>query len=209
MKLDPEVAAGNRKMARDCLILSLLMAVGFLIVRRFDLSVVYGLLIGLALAVGNYYFLSVGVTRALSTGDEFWAKRMIRQSFVLRTAVMLTVIGVSVWIWTKNEAIHWVPVVASVFYPRIVLGLRETWKWYRHRNDPPAEGPDDANEPEPEEEEDGEDEFEKFVSHFSKGPVPGAGESSPSSDGKPARPTHGDAPDERSDDPGSPDAGDR
>ena len=167
IKLDPEVAAGNRMIAKGSLILSLFMAAGFLIARRFDLSVVYGLLIGLALAVGNYYFLSVDMTRALFTGDEFRAKRMIRQSFVLRTAVMLTVIGVSVWIWTKNEAIHWVPVVASVFYPRIILGVRETWKWYRHKNDPPAEGPDDANEPGPEEEEDGEDEFEKFVGHFS------------------------------------------
>ncbi|MBQ3815650.1 MAG: ATP synthase subunit I [Clostridia bacterium] len=177
MKLDPEVLAENRKMARDCLILTAVMAAGFLVARRFDLSVVWGLLIGYALAVGNFYFMSVGLTAALSTGDETAAKTKIRQSYLIRTLVMLAVMAFSLW----TERIHWVPVIASVFYPRIVLAMRGAWTWIRRRRHSEEE-PEPAareisaeplNESLNEQEEETPDEFEKFVSHFSKGPVPG------------------------------------
>ena len=62
--------------------------------------------------------------------------------------------------------------VAAAFYPRIVIGVRGMLAWYLHRKDPAPEG----SAPYPEEDEDGEakeDEFEKFVGRFSKGPVPG------------------------------------
>ena len=184
MKLDPEVALENRKMARDCLILTALMGAGFLIARRFDLSVFFGLLIGYALAVGNFYFMSVGLTQALSTGDETAAKLKIRQSYLIRTLVMLAVMAFSLW----TERIHWVPVVASVFYPRIILAARGAWTWIERRRHPEAGEPavevrslpeapgTESRDEEPKEareEEDGPDEFEKFVRHFSKGPVPG------------------------------------
>ena len=170
MKLDPEVLAENRKMARDCLILTAVMAAGFLVARRFDLSVVWGLLIGYALAVGNFYFMSVGLTKALSTGDETAAKTKIRQSYLIRTLVMLAVMAFSLW----TERIHWVPVIASVFYPRIVLAMRGAWTWIRRRRHPEEEPEPAAREiPAEPEEEESPDEFEKFVSHFSKGPVPG------------------------------------
>ena len=190
MKLDPEVALENRKMARDCLILTALMGAGFLIARRFDLSVFFGLLIGYALAVGNFYFMSVGLTQALSTGDETAAKLKIRQSYLIRTLVMLAVMAFSLW----TERIHWVPVVASVFYPRIILAARGAWTWILRRRHPEAPEPaaevrslpDAAGEEAPDKapdeirdearKEDGQeepDEFEKFVKHFAKGPVPG------------------------------------
>lgn len=172
MKLDPEVRSELLKMARDCLILSLVMALGFLILGKLNAAAVYGLLIGYALAVGNFFFLSLGVTRALDTGDETAAKRVMLVSRTTRTAVMLAVMGVCIWIWTRSERIHWLPVVAAAFYPRIVIGVRGMLAWYRHRKDPAPEG----SAPYPEEDEDGEereDEFEKFVGRFSKGPVPG------------------------------------
>ena len=169
MKLDPEVLDENRKMARDCLILTAVMAAGFLVARRFDLSVVWGLLIGYALAVGNFYFMSVGLTKALSTGDETAAKTKIRQSYLIRTLVMLAVMAFSLW----TERIHWVPVIASVFYPRIVLAMRGAWTWIRRRRHPEEEPEPAAREIPAEPEEETPDEFEKFVSHFSKGPVPG------------------------------------
>ena len=171
MNLDPEVKTELKKMARDCLILSVLMALGFLLFGMMSMAVVYGLLIGYALAVGNFFFLSVGVTRALDTGDEAAAKRIMLTSRTLRTVVMLAVMGVCIWTWTHSERIHWLPVVAAAFYPRIVIAARGWIAWFLHRKDPAPETAepyeDDADE---EEEEDG---FEKFVGHFAKGPVPG------------------------------------
>jgi len=172
MKLDPEVRSELLKMARDCLILSLVMALGFLIFGKLNAAAVYGLLIGYALAVGNFFFLSLGVTRALDTGDEAAAKRVMLLSRTVRTVVMLAVMGVCIWVWTQSERIHWLPVAAAAFYPRIIIGVRGMLAWYLHRKDPAPEG----SAPYPEEDEDEEakeDEFEKFVGRFSKGPVPG------------------------------------
>ena len=171
MKLDPEVRKELMKMARDCLILSLVMALGFLILGKLNAAAVYGLLIGYAMAVGNFFFLSVGVTRALDSGDEHTARRVMLVSRAVRTAVMLGVMGVCIWVWTQSEKIHWLPVVAAAFYPRIVIGVRGTLAWYLHRKDPAPEG--SAEYAEEDEEEEREDEFEKFVGRFSKGLVPG------------------------------------
>ena len=189
MKLDPEVLDENRKMAVGCLCCSLAMAVGFLVARRFDLSVLFGIVIGFLLAVGNFFFMSVGITRALATGDEVTAKAKMRSSYIVRTIVMLAVMALSLAV----DWIHWLPVLASVFYPRIVLTARSLWSWYKAKKNPlpPASGEDapesaeaDLSDPDAvparslpaddyEDGEDSPDEFEKFVSHFSKGPVPG------------------------------------
>lgn len=186
MKLDPEVLGENRKMAVGCLCCSIAMAAGFLIARRFDLSVLFGLIIGYLLAVGNFFFMSVGITRALATGDEAAAKAKMRSSYIARTIVMLAVMALSLAV----DRIHWLPVLASVFYPRIVLTARNLWSWYQAKKHPaPPDEMDDASDSgetdpdalparslslEDEEEEDERpDEFEKFVGHFAKGPVPG------------------------------------
>ena len=178
MRLDPEVKSEVAKMARDCLILSLVMALGFLIAGKLNAAALYGLLIGYALAVGNFFFLSVGVTRALDTGDETAAKRVMLASRSARTVVLLAVMGVSIWLWTRSEAIHWLPVVAAAFYPRIVIAARGMLAWIRHRKDPAPVSSDSGadredRDREEEDEEESDDEFEKFVGHFSKGPVPG------------------------------------
>ena len=173
VKLDPEVRSENRTMAIGCFACTALMAVGFLIARRMDLSVVFGLIIGFALSAGNFFLMSLGITKALMTGDEFEAKKKMRASYLVRTVVMIGVMALSLWL----ACIHWLPVLASVFYPRIVIAARSGHEWIDHRRHPekyrdeeiPAS--DGAEEEEPEEEKP--DEFEKFVGHFSKGPVPG------------------------------------
>ncbi len=205
MKLDPEVLEENRKMAVGILCCSLLMAVGFVIARRFDLSVLLGLIVGFLLAAGNFFFMSVGITRALATGDEAAAKAKMRSSYIVRTIVMLAVMALSLAV----DHIHWLPVLASVFYPRIVLTARNLWSWYRAKKHPlpPEESPETLPDPdaapdavparslpadEEEDEEDRPDEFEKFVSHFSKGPLPGK---EPKNDGSPAPAASADADD--------------
>ena len=173
MKLDPEVIRENRNMALGCACCSLAMAVGFLIARRFDLSALLGILAGFLLSVGNFFFMSVGITKALDTGDEAAAKAKMRSSYIARTIVMLAVMALSLAV----DWIHWLPVLASVFYPRIVLTARNLWALYRRRKHPEEEPAPARSLPEEDgEEEDAEeepDEFEKFVGHFSKGPVPG------------------------------------
>ena len=139
MKLDPEVVRENRNMAIGCLVCSLLMTLGFLIAGRLDLSVVLGVVIGFALAFGNFFFMSIGITKALETGDEAAAKRTMRVSYLIRTVVMLGVIALSL----LTDRIHWLPVTASVFYPRVIITVRNLYSRWKHRNDIEPEPEDD------------------------------------------------------------------
>ena len=168
MKFDPEVKKDIGFMAIGCGVCSVVVALVFAVIGKFTLPVLWGTLVGYVLSFGNFFLMSIGVLKALETGDEVTAKLKMRRSYVFRTVVMLAVIGVSIAV----EFVNWVPVVASVFYPRIIITARGLWRKYKTRNDPPP-----AYDPVPEdEEEEKSDEFEKFVSGFSKGEVPKAPE---------------------------------
>ena len=161
MKFDPEVKKDIGFMALGCGVCSIVVALVFAVIGKFTLPVLWGTLVGYVLSFGNFVLMSVGVLKALETGDEVMAKLKMRRSYVFRTVVMLAVIGVSIAV----EFVNWVPVVASVFYPRIIITARGLWRKYKTRNDPPP-----TYDPVPEdEEEEKTDEFEKFVSGFSKG----------------------------------------
>ena len=164
MKFDPEVKKDIGFMALGCGVCSIVVALVFAVIGKFTLPVLWGTLVGYVLSFGNFVLMSVGVLKALETGDEVMAKLKMRRSYVFRTVVMLAVIGVSIAV----EFVNWVPVVASVFYPRIIITARGLWRKYKPTHDPPP-----TYDPVPEdEEEEKTDEFEKFVSGFSKGEVP-------------------------------------
>ena len=163
-KCDPEVKKDIGFMALGCGVCSIVVALVFAVIGKFTLPVLWGTLVGYVLSFGNFVLMSVGVLKALETGDEVMAKLKMRRSYVFRTVVMLAVIGVSIAV----EFVNWVPVVASVFYPRIIITARGLSRKNKTRNDPPP-----TYDPVPEdEEEEKTDEFEKFVSGFSKGEVP-------------------------------------
>ncbi|MBQ4592767.1 MAG: ATP synthase subunit I [Clostridia bacterium] len=162
MKIDPIVKKETGYMALGSLICTAVVALVFVLLRKFDVTVVLGCLVGYVLTVGNFFVMSNTLTKAISTGDEVTAKLKMKQSYVTRSVVMLVVMGASIVL----EQIHWVPVIASVFYPRIVIFVRGIVQNIRNRKNPPEENPDNYVKWEDDEEET--DEFEKFVGGFSK-----------------------------------------
>ncbi|MGN1410854.1 MAG: ATP synthase subunit I [Eubacteriales bacterium] len=177
MKFDPEVKKEIKFMALGCALCSAAVMLVFVIIGKFDLSVLFGALVGYVLAVGNFILMSYGVVKALETGDEASAKLKMRSSYIWRTIVMLAVMALAI----AFEAVHWVPVVVSVFYPRILITARGIFNNIRARKNPPPDYeplPDDNDEEKT-------DEFEKFVSGFSKGSVPGVKEENKPDENKP------------------------
>ena len=117
MRFDKEVIREIKKMALGCAVCSVLCAAVFAVIGQFDLSVLIGAAVGFLLSFGNFFFMSLGVIKALETGDEAAAKLKMHSSYIARTVVMLAVMALSIIV----DFIHWVPVLVSVFYPRIVL----------------------------------------------------------------------------------------
>lgn len=158
MKLDPIVKKETGYMAVGCLIGTLITAVVFLALGKFDLSVLLGCLIGYVMAVGNFFWMSCALSLALEEEEEASTQLKMKRSYVMRSVIMLGIMGASI----VFDGIHWVPVVAAVFYPRIIIFIRGIVQNIKNRNEPT---PPPAPAEETEEEET--DEFEKFVEGFS------------------------------------------
>lgn len=159
MKLDPIVKRETGYMALGCLVGTAVTALVFVLLGRFDMSVALGCLIGYVMTVGNFFWMSCALSLALEEEDEVATQLKMKRSYVLRSVIMLVVMGASIVL----DGIHWVPVVAAVFYPRIIIFLRGIVQSIKDRNaptPPPA--------PITEEEEDDEDEFERFVGGFAR-----------------------------------------
>ncbi len=163
MKIDPIVKKETGYMAAGCLACTAVIALVFVLLGKFDVTVALGCLIGFVLTVGNFFVMSNTLTKALGTGDEVTAKLKMKQSYVTRSVIMLVVMGAAIVV----EWIHWVPVIASVFYPRIIIFVRGIVQNIKNRRNPPAENPENYVKWEDDEDE-GTDEFEKFVGGFSK-----------------------------------------
>ena len=166
MIFDKEIRQNLIFMAAGCGVCSVLAVLGALLIGELTLPVLLGCAVGWILSFGNFFFMTVGIIMALETGDEKEAKRKMRNSRILRTVIMLAVIALTI---IFPHYVHWLPVILSTFYPRILITAKGYWDFFLHRNDPV---PENLN-PVPAEDEDDEDGFEKFVGHFSNGKVPG------------------------------------
>ena len=165
MRIENEVKKDLWFIGIGCAVLSVLTAIGAILIGEGTLPVLLGCLVGWLLAFGNFFFLTVGIIMALETGMEGQAKRKIRNSRIVRTLIQLGVIALAI---LYPQYVHWLPVILSIFFPRILIGVRGYWNFFRHRSDPVPESTSNPSEPlEEEEETDG---FEKFVRHFVKNP---------------------------------------
>lgn len=166
MIFDKEVKRNLIFIGVGCAVCSVLAALGALLIGEFSMSVLLGCIVGGVMSFGNFFFMTVGIIMALETGDEKQAKKKMRSSRLVRTVVMLGIIALTILF---PHYVHWVPVVLSTFYPRILIGVKGYWDFIRHRNAPVPENVNPIGDDE-EEETDG---FEKFVGHFAKNSVPG------------------------------------
>lgn len=173
MKFEPEVKKNIRMMFIGDLCCSLIAVIGFVIFGKFDYTVAVGAAVGFLLSFFNFLGMACGVEKALENNDEDKAKMKLRSSYITRTVIMLAVMAAAIAL----DFIHWVPVVLSVFYPRIVITVCGAWKTLFGKKADDSQSAATAENKKidltEEEEKEETDEFEKFVSRFKKGKVPG------------------------------------
>ena len=162
MKLDPVVRRETAFMAVSVLICTALMQVGFFLCGRWDVSVLLGGIVGWVMAAGNFFLMSLNVQRAVECGDANQAKMKMSASYTWRMSAMLGVMIVTFIL----DFIHWLPVVAAVFYPRIVITVRQLWQKFVLKI--PEETPSVPSSTVDEPEEETEDGFEKALGHFAR-----------------------------------------
>ena len=119
MKANEIVKKESIYIAYFCTILSVLMQVVFILLKKWDYTVLLGNLLSLILSVSNFYFMGITVQKAVCK-DEADAKKMMKSSSSIRTAVMF----VGVAIGAALPVFNTIAVIIAVFFPRIAIMFR-------------------------------------------------------------------------------------
>ena len=117
--VDPAVRKETGFIACVTLLLSALMQAVFLILGKWDMTVLLGNLLGGGLAVFNFFLMGLGIQKAL-TKEEKDAKSFIKVSQQMRMLMMLVVCAV-------GAALPWFNLYAlliPLLFPRIGVGIR-------------------------------------------------------------------------------------
>ncbi len=127
-KVDKAVKAETIYIAVWVLILSALMQAVFLLIGRWDYTVLCGNLLGGGAAVLNFFLMGLGVQKAV-TQDEQTARSTIKLSQTGRLMMMLgfAVIGLVVPVF------HPIAVLVPMLFPRIAIALRPVVDRIRNR----------------------------------------------------------------------------
>ncbi len=118
-KLDPTVIRETKYIAVMVLLLSILMEAVFLIIGKWSLKVLWGNLLGASAAVLNFFFMGIGVQKAVSK-DEKQAKNIMKMSQVLRNFMLFAVLAFGILLPCFNI----VSLIVPIFFPRIAIALR-------------------------------------------------------------------------------------
>ena len=118
--LDPAVRKETGYIAAWVGILSLVMEAVFLVIRRWDLSVLLGNLGGAGAAVGNFYLMACIVSKAVSQGDPKEAALRVKASATLRLLGLAGVCAVLIGVVKTNPYATVIPLL----FPRIGLQFR-------------------------------------------------------------------------------------
>lgn len=117
IKADKTVIRETKFIAIIVLLLSVIMQAVFLIIRRWDLSVLFGNLISAIAMIGNFFFMGITVQKALNK-DEEDARKLMKSSQSLRN------FGVFVFVCLGVIFFNPIASVVPVVFPRIAIALR-------------------------------------------------------------------------------------
>lgn len=119
MKVDKTVIKETKYISFFVIVLSVLMQSVFLIISKWNYTVLLGNIYGAAIAVLNFFVMGLYVQKAVGQ-DEKEAKQTVKASQSLRFAAIILLAGVGVVIPVFNP----VTVVIPLIFPSIAVFLR-------------------------------------------------------------------------------------
>jgi len=135
---DPAVRKETGYIALWVGILSLVMEAVFLLIRRWDWSVLAGNLGGAAVAIGNFLLLAVTVSKAIASGEPEAAARRVKGTATLRLLGVALACVLLVAVAKTNVYATLIPLL----FPRIGLAFRPLMDKKRGADSSGAEGSD-------------------------------------------------------------------
>ena len=136
--MDPAVKKETGYITVWVLLLSLLMEAVFLMVRQWDLSVLFGNLGGAVLAAGNFFLLAWTVSRAVDRGKPEEAAQRVKATATLRLLGCAGLCALLIAVFKTNVYATVIPLL----FPRIGIAFRPMIDRKRGVETPGAEGSD-------------------------------------------------------------------
>ena len=119
IKADETVKRETIYIACFCIVLSVFMQAIFIVLKKWDYTVVLGNLLSLFVAVFNFYLMGIAVQKAVSM-EVSDAKKIMKSSQGLRNILMFVALAIGVTAPIFNT----VAVIVPVFFPRIAVSFR-------------------------------------------------------------------------------------
>lgn len=149
MKIQAPVRQETKKIAIGVAVLSLLMLLVFMVIGYFDLTVLWGTLLGGGFAVLNFFLMALTVQQAAEQMNgvtlppeeeteeipaengveqpvkeelpqQKKARSMVQRSYMFRLGLTAVVAVLAV----KSPLFHAVPAIIALFFPRIVITIQ-------------------------------------------------------------------------------------
>lgn len=118
-KVDKVVLKETKYIALWVIIFSLVMEAVFLIINKWDYTVLLGNLLSGAVGVLNFFLMGLGVQKAVMQ-EEKEAKQTMKVSNLMRTFLLFIAVVIGVTVSVFN---NWA-VIIPLFFPRIAILLR-------------------------------------------------------------------------------------
>lgn len=123
MSVSPVVKKETARIAAGCILLSVVMVGIFALCGRFDLTVLWGALLGTGYAILNFFLMAYTIQKGTES-THTQAKAKIQISYTLRTLFMLAVgiMGMAL------PCFNWLAVLLPFVFPRITIYLMQILK---------------------------------------------------------------------------------
>ena len=136
--MDPAVKKETGYITVWVLLLSLLMEAVFLIIRQWDLSVLFGNLGGAVLAVVNFFLLAFVVSRAVDKGKPEEAAQRVKATATLRLIGVGALSALFIGAFKTNVLATLIPLL----FPRVAIAFRPILDRKRGTGNTGTEGSD-------------------------------------------------------------------
>jgi hypothetical protein len=136
--MDPAVKKETGYITVWVLLLSLLMEAVFLVIRQWDLSVLFGNLGGAVLAVGNFFLLAYTVSRAVDKGKPEEAAQRVKATATLRLIGVGALSALLIGVFKTNVFATLIPLL----FPRVAIAFRPILDRKRGTGNTGTEGSD-------------------------------------------------------------------
>ena len=136
--MDPAVKKETGYITVWVLLLSLLMEAVFLVIRQWDLSVLFGNLGGAVLAVVNFFLLAFVVSRAVDKGKPEEAAQRVKATATLRLIGVGALCALLIGVFKTNVFATLIPLL----FPRVAIAFRPMLDRKRGTGNTGTEGSD-------------------------------------------------------------------